>query len=66
MNENEENEMIVITPNPETIPCKNCVFGIILGYMKKTCEKYKEKPDGIYYHGEQCPFMRQSGSEDGI
>lgn len=44
--------------DPNTIHCKDCKWAHVFEFSQftsKSCAKYKEKPDEVYYESANCP-----------
>ena len=51
MKENEE--IILNIPDPKTIPCLTCKWGLH-NFLAEYCVKYKLKPSNVYFESQDC------------
>ena len=61
----EEEDWVAEHPDPDKIPCKDCVYRekdrevgdtVILGAVLGMCQVYTDKPTHILFDGEDCPY----------
>lgn len=43
----------------DNLKCRTCIYSLINGKTSKSCAKYRDKPDEVYYDGEDCPKYKQ-------
>lgn len=59
----KEKEISARGPNPDKIKCKDCFWGMLLGYLASACSEYSRKPNEIYFDGEDCPCFKPKGGD---
>ena len=49
-----DDELTFKMPDPKTIPCLSCKWGIH-NYLTSYCAKYHLKPKDVYFDNAKCP-----------
>lgn len=52
--ENEQEEIVLNIPDPKTIPCLTCKWGMH-NFLANYCVKYNLKSKDVYYENAECP-----------
>ena len=50
----DDDELTLNIPDPKTIPCLSCKWGIH-NYLASYCAKYHLKPKDVYFENAKCP-----------
>lgn len=57
-NKEEQEQLILETPDANSIPCLRCKWGQH-NYLAMYCLKYSKKPDDVYYENAKCPHFEE-------
>lgn len=51
--DNEKEQVILNIPDPKTIPCLTCKWGMH-NFLAEYCVKYAIKPSKVYFESQDC------------
>ena len=58
-----EKKITIIGANIENT-CAKCYWGLLCNPKLTTCNKYEQKPNEVYFGGQECPDFKQYKNGD--